>query len=208
VVGDGYHERQTILEFAQNVKAPTGIRRREMSSRKVRFDVFKRDGFKCQYCGRTPPAVILELDHIIPKSKGGPESIDNYITACFDCNRGKGKHKLDNIPSGISDNIESIEEKRRQLKAFNRLIEKQEREYENGIRSINKIFSDSFPNKKPNDKFSRTSIKRFLSLLPLLKVEDAMMLACSQKLGDPEKALPYFCGICWNWIKKPETRNW
>jgi len=183
-----------------------------MASRKVRFDVFNRDGFKCQYCGQSPPAVLLELDHIIPKSKGGLDSIDNYATACFDCNRGKGKHKLDSVPSGISDNIrdniESIKERRRQLKAFNRLIEKQEMEYENAILAINKIFSASFPDAEPNDKFSRTSTKRFLSFLPLVKVEDAMALACSRKLDDPEKALLYFCGICWNWIKEPETRNW
>ena len=179
-----------------------------MASRKIRFDVFKRDGFKCQYCGRTPPAVILELDHIIPKSKAGPENINNYITACFDCNRGKGKHKLDTIPLGISDNVESIKERRRQLKAFNRLIEQQEQEYEDGIQAINEVFSDSFPNKEPTDKFNRISTKRFLSLLPLAKVQDAMALACSIKSDDPEKAILYFCGICWNWIKSPETRNW
>lgn len=178
-----------------------------MASRKIRFDVFKRDNFACQYCGRTPPAIILELDHIVPKSKGGVESIDNYIAACFDCNRGKGKHKLDSIPSGISDNIELIKEKRRQLKAFNRFIEKQEREYEDAILDINEIFSDTFPDRKPTDRFNRTT-KRFLILLPKSKVEDAMALACDRVTDDSNRALSYFCGICWNWIKKPETRNW
>ena len=33
-------------------------------SKKMRFDVFKRDGFQCQYCGSTPPSVVLEVDHI------------------------------------------------------------------------------------------------------------------------------------------------
>lgn len=179
-----------------------------MASRKVRFDVFNRDGFKCQYCGRTPPAVVLELDHIIPKSKGGPDNIDNYITACFDCNRGKGRHKLSSIPPSIDDNLELIKEKRRQLRAFNRLIEQQEQEYEVGIQAINEIFSNNFPNKVPTDKFSKTATKRFVSLLPIQKIEDAMVLACSTKSDDPEIALRYFCGICWNWIKKPETRNW
>ena len=39
-------------------------------SKKMRFEVFKRDAFKCQYCGGTPPAVILEIDHVDPKSGG------------------------------------------------------------------------------------------------------------------------------------------
>lgn len=33
-------------------------------SKRVRFDVFKRDSFKCQYCGKSAPDVILEVDHI------------------------------------------------------------------------------------------------------------------------------------------------
>lgn len=57
---------------------------------KTRFEVFKRDGFICQYCGRRPPEVILEADHIVPKSKGGTDIIENLITACYECNRGKG----------------------------------------------------------------------------------------------------------------------
>jgi len=58
--------------------------------RKLRFLIFQRDNFTCQYCGRKAPEVILETDHIYPKSKGGKNKIDNYITACRECNQGKG----------------------------------------------------------------------------------------------------------------------
>ena len=58
-------------------------------SKKRRLDVFKRDSFQCAYCGKTPPNVVLEVDHIIPKSKSGSDDIDNLITSCFDCNRSK-----------------------------------------------------------------------------------------------------------------------
>ena len=66
-------------------------------SKKTRFEVFKRDGFTCQYCGKTPPTVILEVDHIDPKSNGGSDNTINLITACFDCNRGKSDCKLGDI---------------------------------------------------------------------------------------------------------------
>jgi len=57
---------------------------------KLRFEVFRRDEFTCQYCGRTvKDKVKLHIDHIVPKSKGGNLSMENLITACFDCNEGK-----------------------------------------------------------------------------------------------------------------------
>jgi hypothetical protein len=63
-------------------------------SRGKRFDLFKRDGFTCQYCGRRPPEVVLEIDHIEPVSKGGDDDPINLITSCYDCNRGKHAKRL------------------------------------------------------------------------------------------------------------------
>ncbi len=56
---------------------------------KIRFQVFSRDKFTCQYCGRSAPNVILHADHIHPISKGGDNSLKNLITSCQDCNLGK-----------------------------------------------------------------------------------------------------------------------
>ena len=59
-------------------------------SPKLRFEVFQRDNFRCRYCGRTSNETKLEVDHINPKSKGGSDDMDNLITSCMECNRGKG----------------------------------------------------------------------------------------------------------------------
>lgn len=45
--------------------------KRKSISKKLRFEVFKRDKFTCQYCGRKAPDVVLQIDHISPVSKGG-----------------------------------------------------------------------------------------------------------------------------------------
>lgn len=45
--------------------------KRKAISTRTRFEVFKRDGFRCMYCGRTPPTVLLHVDHIIAVSNGG-----------------------------------------------------------------------------------------------------------------------------------------
>lgn len=66
-------------------------------SKGKRFEVFKRDGFTCQYCGRRPPDVILEVDHIDPRCSGGSDDDINLITSCWDCNRGKGRKALGEV---------------------------------------------------------------------------------------------------------------
>ena len=80
-----------------------------------RFEVFKRDGFKCQYCGRSAPEVILEVDHIIPVAEGGKNDIINLITACKDCNRGKGKRLL--------SDTKTLDLQRQQLEDMNSMRE-------------------------------------------------------------------------------------
>jgi len=61
---------------------------------KLRFEIFKRDNFTCQYCGRKAPNCELQIDHKIPSSKGGKNEENNYITACKECNLGKGDSLL------------------------------------------------------------------------------------------------------------------
>lgn len=63
----------------------------------LRFEVFARDGFVCQYCGSRPPDVVLEVDHIHPRSRGGTDDIINLVTSCYECNRGKRAKVLSQI---------------------------------------------------------------------------------------------------------------
>lgn len=67
---------------------------RKSISKKTRFEVFKRDSFTCQYCGSKAPDVILQIDHIKPISKGGKDTLLNYITSCHSCNSGKSDRLL------------------------------------------------------------------------------------------------------------------
>ena len=45
--------------------------KRKPISKKLRFEVFKRDSFTCQYCGKSAPDVVLHIDHIKPVKEGG-----------------------------------------------------------------------------------------------------------------------------------------
>lgn len=63
-------------------------------SPRKRFAVLHRDGFTCSYCGRRPPRVVLHVDHIEPRAKGGSDDEDNLLAACIDCNQGKSDSQL------------------------------------------------------------------------------------------------------------------
>ena len=53
----------------------------------TRQNIFKRDGFQCQYCAKKEH---LTLDHVVPKTKGGSSTWENLTTACNRCNARKG----------------------------------------------------------------------------------------------------------------------
>lgn len=92
--------------------------------KKLRFEVFKADDFTCRYCGRVPPNVVLEVDHIIPKAHDGADDISNLITSCFDCNRGKGKEIIDDITvrPDLYEMREKIKEQEDQIAAYNEVL--------------------------------------------------------------------------------------
>lgn len=70
------------------------LRRYERTRRPVirlsRKNVMLRDAHQCQYCGRRPPVRDLNIDHVQPRSRGGPDSWENLVTACRVCNLRKG----------------------------------------------------------------------------------------------------------------------
>ncbi|MBT9166735.1 MAG: hypothetical protein DDT19_00059 [Syntrophomonadaceae bacterium] len=174
-------------------------------SKKLRFEVFKRDGFQCAYCGKCPPEIMLEIDHVEPKSQGGTDDINNLITACFDCNRGKTAIPLDRAPQGLVENLEVLKEKEAQLKEYRKFIKRIEERIWRDLHDFDVILGTYFKDRCFADHFKQTKLKKFLTLLPKHKLEEALHIACNKVSNDIEGAIRYFCGICWNWIN-PERR--
>lgn len=173
---------------------------RKALSKKVRFEVFKRDCFSCSYCGRSPPSVILECDHIDPVSKGGDNDLDNLTTACFDCNRGKSNRLLESIPKTVEEKRQLLAEKEEQLKAYKRLKKNIRSRQNREIKKIEAIFQDYYPDYSFNESFRNSIRINFLPALELEEIESAMYIA-GQKCRTSNSATKYFCGICWNRIR-------
>lgn len=164
--------------------------KRKAISKSIRFEVFKRDNFTCQYCGAQAPDVILHVDHINPVAGGGDNDILNLVTSCEPCNLGKGARTLDD-KSAIAKQraqLEELNERREQLEML--------LQWRESLADLDAEYIDAFNAEFETatgchlNDYGRASVKRWLkkhSLKDLLEGLDAA-LATYFKGGDPDDA--------------------
>lgn len=164
-------------------------------SKRTRFAVFKRDLFTCQYCGATPPGVVLEVDHIEPVSGGGSDDEGNLVTACFACNRGKAAIPLTVAPEALADRAARIAEAEEQLAGYRAVIrEQQERKDADVWDVIEALYGVT---ETTHERFR--SVQRFLERLPYEDVvEAARITRLNMSRYGLARQFKYFCGVCWN----------
>lgn len=171
---------------------------RKKLSKKTRFEVFKRDSFRCQYCGNSAPDVILEVDHIVPVAEGGDNDIMNLITSCRDCNRGKGKKMLsDNTAiSKQKERLDELNERKQQLEMMlewkKSLMDIEEQE----LSCLADLF-ESECGMGLNDagiRILRDVLRRF----DFEEVYEAIRIAGTRYDYSPMQALKKLGGICYN----------
>lgn len=201
--------------------------KRKAITKKIRFEVFKRDSFKCQYCGRSAPDVLLRVDHIHPVAKGGDNEIINLITACFDCNSGKSDVLIDDKAAIVRqrEQLEALNDRRSQLEMLLNWRDELRKIDERGIEAA----SDEWRKVTPGYHLSesgRDHVAKLIKKYGLPAVLDAMDAAhekyieiidgkatlesadlayaklggiCYMKsLGGDERRLHYIRGICRN----------
>jgi hypothetical protein len=178
-------------------------------SKKIRFEIFKRDKYTCQYCGRTPPNVVLEVDHVIPVCDGGDNDPMNLVLACFDCNRGKAGTPLSSVPEAVADQLARRQELAKQTRDYNKFLLKERREADKAVQAVGTYYLDQVYEEKGRWSFGpdrAKSIRQFLKQLPQAELLDAVDVAflrfpTTKPETEPEKTWRYFCGVCWTKIK-------
>jgi hypothetical protein len=173
---------------------------RKAISKKIRFEIFKRDNFTCQYCGAHPPIVILEPDHINPVCNGGQNNIDNLVTSCFECNRGKSGNLLTSIPKSLKEKAQEVEEREAQILGYREVMQASLDRIEDDMWQV----ADALVANSSRDGMRRDwlqSIKMFNEKLPLHVVIDSAEIAHAKHAYSKTKRFPYFCGICWNRVR-------
>lgn len=74
-----------VLHLLRYDRAP------RVAVRLTRRNLMIRDGYQCQYCGRSPTHRDLNVDHVVPRSRGGQDSWENLVVSCRSCNLRKGR---------------------------------------------------------------------------------------------------------------------
>lgn len=170
---------------------------RKQISKKKRFDVFKRDGFRCVYCGATPITELLHVDHITPVVEGGTNDIDNLCTACVPCNLGKGGRSLSDIPQALSEKAAQIAEQEEQLAGYQKILAAKRDRIQDETWEVIWAYDENCQTLSRSDF---ESIKRFVEKLGLHAVREAMETAASKGFSQ-QRTFKYFYGICWNLIR-------
>ncbi len=78
-------EKYFITSYRPERRTPI----RQPLSKRLRFEILRRDHFTCQYCGKRAPEAELHIDHRVSVLHGGTNDRLNLVTACIDCNLGK-----------------------------------------------------------------------------------------------------------------------
>lgn len=185
-------------------------------STRTRFEVFKRDRFTCHYCGRTPPTVLLELDHVLPRVAGGTDDRENLITACQDCNRGKAGNLLEEgaAPVVSRDVVAELAERVKQAQAYAEIVQALRAAETDQVQQVIDAWAVAFEaatEARADGNYwvlpgggqfpRRRSIKTILARLPLHRVLESVEVTAAWSEDSTERACRYFYGVCWKRIR-------
>lgn len=171
-------------------------------SKRLRFEIFRRDNHACRYCGGAAPDVQLTVDHVVPVALGGTDEASNLVTACRDCNSGKSSMPADTkiVEDAASDAIrwakamEVVAQARADARA------EAERRYDHFLAHWNNWTYTYMGQQKtvPLPTQWKRSLDQFLAAgLDMEDIEELIEVTMTAKTKNEWK---YFCGCCWRRI--------
>lgn len=170
-------------------------------TKRTRYEVLRRDGHSCRYCGATAADSPLTVDHVIPVALGGSDAPDNLVAACQPCNSGKAATSPDEtmVASASQDALRWSAAIKRAAEIRAREVDTREALYDYFEAEWNYGDHDWRPN-LPGDW--KATVWTFHSLgLSTYEIREAIEIALN-KYGIPlGSRWRYFCGICWNKIR-------
>ena len=174
------------------------------ASKRLRFEILRRDNHACRYCGATAPDAKLTVDHVMPEALGGSDEPTNLVTACSDCNSGKSSVPPD---APILADVEADALRWARAMQHVAAIGAQEIEARHEIVAWFKNLWEGWrygPHNEPipaPDGFDAV-LKFFDAGLTEVEIEDLVRVAMQATHVPPAATWRYFCGCCWRRIRE------
>jgi hypothetical protein len=180
---------------------------REPIGKRLRFEIFKRDRFRCTYCGKKPPEVMLEIDHVVPVADGGSNDPANLVSACQGCNRGKGSTGLEAVAGAVDETIvlEAIQEALERAALHHQSVEAKRLEVEAVERVVQEAVEYWDWNVTDRSVVEVPSLRRFVRMGVTYKEMTDIMDGVGSKVAAGyvrhKDAFRYFAGAIWNHLR-------
>lgn len=178
-------------------------------SKRLRFEILKRDGNKCRYCGASSDESPLTIDHVVPVALGGTDDPSNLVAACKDCNAGKSASNPD---AAVVEQVaeDALRWARAQSVAAENMLADLRRRDALRAEFKNAWSSWKAPDGRPvplPDEWPE-SVDRFLKVgLPMPVLLDCMDKAMRRKKLRFSEIFRYMCGIAWSTVTDLRKRT-
>lgn len=177
-------------------------------SKRLRYEVLRRDNHACRYCGAAAPDAKLTVDHVLPVALGGTDEPGNLVAACFDCNSGKAASNpdsplLDQVSDAAIKWAKAVE-----TAAIGASIEFSDLQETRG--EFDTIWSDwsygynQKPIPRPADWCDTVDMLKRRGM-PLDLLEECVRIAMTRSSVAPSETFRYFCGVAWRKLAEIES---
>ncbi|CCW14628.1 HNH endonuclease [Rhodococcus aetherivorans] len=166
-------------------------------SKRLRYEILRRDNHSCRYCGATAPGVKLTVDHVIPQVLGGSNEPSNLVTACSDCNNGKSATMPD------APTVDDIEARSAQWASAMRQAADELSADRRAVDDVCRAFDEVWSRYRPVGWRSTIEAVYAAGLPADVIVE---MAHVAQEARDVDSRWNYFCGCCWKRVGQLQDR--
>lgn len=174
-------------------------------SKRLRFEILRRDEYTCRYCGASAPGVVVTVDHVIPVAMGGQDVPENLVAACRDCNAGKSSSTPDaslvaEVGAAARTYMLALQDGFTKLRSLYESEEEYIEEFESTWSGWRRTRTGEGI---PRPDHWRQSVRRWHRIgVPLELIEDAIERAMKKRLDGRTQhdEFRYMAGIIWRTI--------
>jgi hypothetical protein len=173
-------------------------------SKRLRFEILRRDNHACRYCGAKAPDVKLTVDHVVPEALGGTDDPTNLVTACKDCNSGKASTSPD-APVVTDVAADALRWAAAREQALASIAAERDRlyDYVQGFLGYWEEAAPPFAD-LPGD-WDNTVVRLYEAGLPYDELTDAARIAVMAGHVARRQRFAYMCGVAWRKVERIQS---